>query len=190
VSTVGLPVTVMFAQRGADPWLETVDPVRPAAVCRGRIDPAVSCGHDRQVIIGHKIGEIGIAPAQRHDDRIRTVGPYLDDRIDDGLGGRSAVGAAVIVDRRDHIVSRHGSAAVEGDPRSDSQRPDRGIGAGFPAFCHFAYQRAVGCDLRQIVVPSLGKDLDKVRVSHAGIVVVYRAPRVEANPQSPALVRF
>ena len=152
MGTIRLPVSRMPGQRGADTRFKAVHFIGTASIRRCRIDLAINRRHDRKVVVRHQIGEVSIPPAQRHDDRIRTVGPYLDDRIDDGLGGRSAFGAAMIVDRRNHIFGGNRATAMERNSRADPESPGRSVGAGLPAFRHFADKRPICRNFRKVIV--------------------------------------
>ena len=185
---VRLPVIRIAVQRCLHARLVAFDNVATAAVCRGRVDLAIRAGHDRQVIVRHQIGEIGIRRVQRDDD-ILPVDLDVGDGVKIGLHGRCRRFAAVMVERGDHIIGGQRLAGVEGYALADLEDPGRAI-RRLPAFGDLGHKIAVGRNLDQLVVARGGEGLDVKLIPQAGIVAVCRGTVADTDAEDSAFLRL
>ncbi len=165
------------------------------------------------MIVAHEEREVGVAAVQHEGHRRGVVGLDLDDGIDDRLGRRLrvlaavlvdrgddvgcldglavvelGVLAAVLVDRGDDVVGLDGLAVVELGALLDLEGPGDRIVRGLPALRQARHQLAGVVDLGQIVLDG---------IAHLQHEAVFPAHRIEgigglavglADPQVATLV--
>ena len=89
-------------------------------------------GHDRQMIIADDKGEVGVAGLQREDHRVIAVGGNGLNRVDDRLGRRFRLLAAMMVYRGDNVSRLQGLAIVEFHALTQVEAPLPGVRRRFP----------------------------------------------------------
>ena len=131
------------------------------------------------MVIADDEGEIRAASLQRDDDGVAALGLDVGDRLDQRLGRRFRVFAAMVIDRRHHVVGVKRLAVMELDALANLETPCRGVGRGFPAFRQFRRQFSVLAYFRQMVVQEI------VDTADPGVLVGRRIERVGRRAVPP-----
>ena len=124
---------------------------RRAAGADALVEITVLGGHDQHRHHTQQRRKARVRRGQRDTDLVRAGRLDVGDGLEQGLGLRDRVGAAVQVQRPDHVIGGHGLAAVELDPVAQLEGPFGQVVVAAPFGRKLGNQLAARPDLDQAV---------------------------------------
>ncbi len=186
VAAAFLPVVRIALGERAHARLERLDDEGAGA---DRLIEVAVLGYDQQVVVGHDVGQVGVASVEHHGHFIGVARLEVLDHLQIALGARFRVGAPMVIDRVDDVGGRHLLAVGELDALAQLEHPLGGVGVRLPALGKLGNGLVVLVELDQRVAPLVADGLHVVGGVGRGVEAVGGAGAVDAELQIPALLR-